>query len=428
MVKILVKSIVILLLLSASMPAEVVTLDKCRELALKNSESIKVAAAELKQAQYRTKEAGTYYLPGLSASGLAFKQKSPDKIALGKDKLDIIPDSAYLASVSVTQPIYTGGKIRAGHKMAEIGELIGESNLKKSREDIVFETEDAYWQYVSVIEKVKIAKRYIELLKELQATVKDSFESGMINRNDLLKVSVRYKRAELNLKTAENARELARLNLCRITGLSDRDSIEVEALSGSPELPSQLLGKVPSPVLRSDYKMLKNSVSLKDREISYKISEYLPQAGFTASLSASGLRMGGDWNHNTTAYAMVNLNIPLFNWNRKKYVRIRAEKDKLAQQENLKRASKLMTLEIRRAQLNLETAFKNLDLSHNYLTQATENMDLSQDNYRAGMEPLADLLEAQAEWQRAKGSVIDSEIECRIMITTCRKSMGILLK
>ncbi len=407
--------------------ADTISIKKCRELALKNSETVKIAKAELKQAENRKKEAATYNLPSLSASGLYFHQTTPDKIALGDDKMDLIPKSAYNTSLTLSQSIYSGGKISSGYKMAEIGKSIKSSGLSNSREDVIYEAEEAYWQHVSSIEKVKIARSYIQLLKELQATVKDSFDAGMVNRNDLLKIAVRYKRAELDLKKAENAREITRLNLCRITGLSNKTDIEVETLGKSPQPPAKILNLKPSPLLRSDYMMLQKQVHLKEEEINYNISDYMPQAGLSAALSATGLRSGGHWTNSTNAYAMVNVSIPVFNWNRKKYVRVGAEKAKEAQQETLNRASKLMVLEIRQSQLNLETAFKNLDLSHNYLVQAKENLALSEDNYKAGMEPLADLLEAQAEWQRAKGSVIDSEIECRIMIVTCKKSMGILL-
>ena len=134
--------------------------------------------------------------------------------------LNVSLSGTYLAGVMMEQPVYTGGKINAGNKMADIGiEMAGE-NRELQQMNTIAEADNAYWIYISVSQKVKLAMQAVDMLAKLVDKARDAHEVGMSGRNDLLKAQVEYNKAMLDLQKAQNGLELSRMNLCRVTGLA----------------------------------------------------------------------------------------------------------------------------------------------------------------------------------------------------------------
>lgn len=94
----------------------------------------------------------------------------------------------YLAGISVSQPIYTGGKIRAGYQSARIGAEMSQLNQQKETADVVADADEAYWLYVSVCQKVKLLEDYQRQMDELLQQTQVGVDVEMATRNDLLTI------------------------------------------------------------------------------------------------------------------------------------------------------------------------------------------------------------------------------------------------
>ncbi len=133
--------------------------------------------------------------------------------------LEISLKGAYMAGVSLEQPIYTGGKIMAGNRMTEIGIDMAEENLNMQCERTIHNTNQSYWLYVTVQENVKLAEEYKNLLNKLLETTQDAYETGMATQNEVLKVKVKLNKAKLELQKARSGLKLTLMGLCQATGL-----------------------------------------------------------------------------------------------------------------------------------------------------------------------------------------------------------------
>ena len=109
---------------------------ECRTLALANNETMQHAENDLTKAKLDKEIAFTSYLPKFSGSASAVYML-PDLDMMG---MELQMKGMYMAGIMVTQPLYTGGKIMAGNKLASIGIDCAAENLRKTRMQILADT------------------------------------------------------------------------------------------------------------------------------------------------------------------------------------------------------------------------------------------------------------------------------------------------
>ena len=235
-------------------------LDSLRARAVSNNKTLLMEEQNKVAAHYTHKSATTNFLPKISATGaymytsrelslLSDEQKHTlSNIGTGLSALvpDLAPMSSHLNSagqglvdalhtdtrnagvvaVTLTQPLYMGGKIRAYNKITEYAELASGTMYDKTLQDIIVEVDDAYWNLVALHSKKKLAEGYKALVEKLESDVEKLVEEGMATKADLL--SVKVNEAGVTLIQVNNGIELSRMNLCRICGLDMDEPIDVE--------------------------------------------------------------------------------------------------------------------------------------------------------------------------------------------------------
>ena len=63
-------------------------------------------------------------------------------------------------------------------------------------------------------------------------------------------------------------------------------------------------------------------------------------------------------------------------------------------------------------------------MARNALSQAKENLKISNDQYQVGMENLTALLEAQAQWQETWSQWIDAKALLHLRVSQYLKAIG----
>ncbi len=262
---------------------QVLSLDSCRAMALRNNKSLSASRLQLDMARYTSKAAKTKYLPHVSALG-GYELTSREISLLSKDQKSalsnagtnttgalhdnlagalgnlaqqgvITPDQAsslgdmfgqvgskigeavnhvgeklvdalktdtkqmYALSVMLTQPLYMGGAITAANKMAAISEDLAQNNIEASTQSTLHSIDKAYWTVVSVKNKKRLAESYLAVVKKLDDDVKKMIREGVATRADGLKVAVRVNEAEMQLTQADNGLALSKMLLCQLCGL-----------------------------------------------------------------------------------------------------------------------------------------------------------------------------------------------------------------
>ncbi|HKK80685.1 MAG TPA: TolC family protein, partial [Prolixibacteraceae bacterium] len=420
---------------------QTLSLQQCREMALGQNENIEIARLQHEKAKTDRAAMKTQYFPSLSGSAtgaylfndiemeMHIPTAKPNPLTgelepnikinpntgdpvMGPDgnpvfnvygwlPLEISLKGAYMAGVRLEQPIYTGGKIQAGNRMAKIGIEMTRENLKLEREKTIYNTDQSYWLYVTVQEKVKLAQEYQKLLEELLTTTQDAHESGMSTQNDVLKVKVKLNKAKLELQKAQSGLKLTRMALCRTIGLPfEAEIVTTDSLNNTlkPVNP----GNVKEVSFRPEYSLLEKQIELATEKKKLARADFLPSAGLQVGYNyIGGIKYAEQRYNDGNTSIMASLKIPLFHWGEG------VQKIKSAQHEvdikkaKLKKNSRLLELEITQAKLNLNDAITRVEMAKESLAQADENVRVTNDNYELGMKILPELLEAQAQWQEA---------------------------
>ncbi|NDW11033.1 TolC family protein [Dysgonomonas sp. 520] len=438
--------IIISLLYSSINAQELLTLDGCRNLAIENNKDLKIASEQERIAYYQKKEAFTKYLPEFSATGayLHLQHKLdiiPSVVTIpsigGLPSLDVpLPDklgeidlrNIFVGNLSLTQPLFMGGRIVAYNDIQKNAEELAKTRKDAKMQDVIAETDAAYWQVVSLSWKKKLAESYVELLKKMESDVNIMLEEGVATKADLLTVSVKLNEGEMALTKVDNGLSLSRMLLNQLCGIEEnRQNILAD------ENKDVLAGEAIEPVIPDVQEALSNRPEIKSLEIASKMykakeriefADFLPQAGliggytWTNPSSRNGFekKFAGGWNIGVTVKVPFSLgNFPKLN---------AAKAQTVISRLQLEDAKEKIELQVNQNAYKLNEANKKLIAAEKNLDKADENLRYAKVGFEEGVIPSSDVLAAHTAWLQAHSEVIDARIDVKLSKVYLDKSLG----
>lgn len=446
---------IFLLSLCCSLPLfaqEVLSLEQCREMALKYNKEMAASVKQTESARYMAKSYKGNFFPNFTASGTGLYSTADGSYGIAGGNLPIfLPDATgqfspnggfayfpgidlnykigavYMGGVQVEQPLYMGGKITAAYKMSVLGKEMAQMNETLAASNVILKTDRAYALVVKAQEMKKVADKYHAVLSELLKNVESAHRHGLKPQNDVLKVQVRLNESELSIRRAENALRLATMNLCHFIG---KPLIADIHISGDfPEIEKELAIQVSDITARPEYNILDKQVAMARQQLKLNRSELLPKVGIKGSYDyVHGLELNDEALFNKGSFSvLLNVSVPLFHFGERSN-KVRAAKAKL-EQTRLEQAdmNEQMLLELMQAANNLDEARLECDLADRSLTQAEENRRVSKTQYEVGLETLSDHLEAQTLWQQAYETKVDAHFQLYLNYVEYLKATGALV-
>ena len=407
------------------------SMEQCRDMALTTSEELKQADNRLRQAELDDKIAATARLPKIEGSATG-AYILPDIEMTG---MELAMRGAYMAGLTLTQPIYTGGKISAGRQMARLGRQIADQQLRMTRMDVLVDADNAYWSYIAVRRKVRMLESYSTQMDTIYKQTSSAVAAGMAIENDLLRIEAKRTEIEYQLQRARNGADLCRMALCNVIGTPLDTAIEPTDTTFNIESPTAMSLDI---ARRPEVGLLEKQIDVNMQRIRDARSEMLPTVGLSAGYSYYGnikLKGFADMGNGTTVpytqefrdgigIAMLAVKIPIFHWgeSRKKMHKARYELDN--SQLELQRNMRLMSIEAQQAVQNVEDGYRMIHTAESGLRQAEENLRVMRNRYAAAMSPLTDLLDAQSQWQQAQSNLIEAQTQYMIYRTDYLRATG----
>ena len=438
--------LVLFLSLNQTFAQKTLTLEESKGLALQNNAKSKNSKLEIEASEQIRKSAFTNYFPSISAGGLMFgANKNLMEIESEGGDLPVYDgDPANLASatqfayfpsstmglmkkgtvgyVNVVQPIFAGGRILNGNKLASLGVEVSEFKEKLTRDEIILKTEEQYWQIVSLAEKQKTVNKYEELLNRLLLQVNDAYNSGLVMKNDVLKVKLKLSEVLLNKSKLDIGRKLATMAFCQYIGIPYDSSLVMKEELNVTDVPeTYYVDKNDALKNKTEYSLLKKSVEVERLQTNMKLGEYLPQAG----IGVSGMYMKLDESKERT-FGMVfgTVSIPISGWwGGSHELQERSIKEEIAE-NNFKDNSELLLLQIEKAWQDLTDAYKQYLLSEESKIQAEENYKVNDDSYQNGLINVSDLLEAQVLLRQTMDQLTEAKANYIVKKTTYLQITG----
>lgn len=407
------------------------SMEQCRDMALTTSEELKQADNRLRQAELDDKIAATARLPKIEGSATG-AYVLPDIEMTG---MELAMRGTYMAGLTLTQPIYTGGKISAGRQMARLGRQIADQQLRMTRMDVLVDADNAYWSYIAVRRKVRMLESYSTQMDTIYKQTSSAVAAGMAIENDLLRIEAKRTEIEYQLQRARNGADLCRMALCNVIGAPLDTAIEPTDTTFNIESSTAMSLDI---ARRPEVGLLEKQIDVNMQRIRDARSEMLPTVGLSAGYSYYGnikLKGFADMGNGTTVpytqefrdgigIAMLAVKIPIFHWgeSRKKMHKARYELDN--SQLELQRNMRLMSIEAQQAVQNVEDGYRMIHTAESGLRQAEENLRVMRNRYAAAMSPLTDLLDAQSQWQQAQSNLIEAQTQYMIYRTDYLRATG----
>lgn len=429
---------------------EQLTLEQCREMALKYNKELAASEQQARYALFTKRSTRALFFPNFSLTGTGLYSNLNGSFGIAGGNLPtFLPDATgqplpnggfayfpgvemdykvgmvYMGGITVEQPIYMGGKIRAAYRMARHGELMAKANRNLTATEVILKTDEAYSLLVKAQEMQEVARSYHALLQELMKNVESAHRHGLKPKNDVLKVQVKLNESELSIRKASNALRLAQMNLCHCIGRPLLTPVSTS--ERFPEVEAEASELQTSDIsLRPEVEILDHQVEIARQQLKMTRSEALPQVGVMGNYS---YMHGMEMDHRTLFdkpqfTALLNVQIPLFHFGERAN-KIKAARAKL-QQTQLERdnLNEQMLLELTQAANNLDEAQLECEIAERSLQQADENRRVSRSQYDAGMETLSDHLEAQSLWQQAWQTHVESRYQLYLKYIAYQKAAG----
>lgn len=440
---------------------DVMTLKQCRDLAIQNNKKLKIASEQEKKAYYDKRNALMQYFPKFSASAtylhfsedlhLVGRNQIPQAIPIPNlglpiplpEKIDISPElqegiykateidmsNFWILGVSLTQPIFAGGKIIALNDIRKHAQELAKSKKETTMTDVIVEVDEAYWQTVSLAHKKKLAEAYVKLLSKMNDDTESMFEEGVATKADKLSVNVKLNEAEITLTKAENGLSLSRMLLCQIIGLEISDAIKLydENLEDISAITiDDNLYDIEAAILnRPEIRSLESATNIYKAQERIALAEFLPTAGISLGHTwmnpnlQDGVqkKFGGMWN------VAVNVKVPL-NFISSSSKLKAAKSETYMREFEAEEAKDKIRLQINQSAYKLAEAKKKLQATEKNTAKADENLMYANVGYEEGVIPASDVLAAHTAWIAAHAEEIDAQIDLKLCRLYLDKSLG----
>lgn len=418
----------------------VLTLEESRALALKNNKAMQNSALETAAAREMKKNAYTMYMPKVSANIIGMQAINPvlDYKVEGGNlpvydgnpvNLPAATQVAYFPGmelsmlqrtavgvINIAQPVYVGGKIRAGNQLASLNVEVKEKQQQLTEKEILLKTEQQYWQLVSLAEKQKTLEKYELLLADVRKQVDDGFKAGLLIRNDVLKVQIKQSELEANKNMLLNGKKLATMQFCQTVGLPYDSLLVVGNLTEVQAAPQHYFIESQNALgARVENELLEKSVDAAQLQTLMKQGDFKPT--IVVGLAGYHLNMLEKGNSNfTNGMAYASISIPISDlWNGKHSIKEHRLREQIAE-NTLKETKSLLTMQIEKAWVDLNQAWQQIQICQQSILQAEENLKVSQTGYNSGIVPLSDMLEAQALMQETADKLIEVKTQYRVAV------------
>lgn len=334
-------------------------------------------------------------------------------------------DTKYGASLSLLQPVYSGGALKAGYNKAVKESELSRYEKERVANDIVYNADVYYWNKVACDERVRVAEAFKASVSTLVEVVRHRVSEGYTDRNDLLMAEVKLNDAEYRLAQARNDAEVARLSMNSFSGVPFDQVQPTDSVVLLPMQEYDYALTVDAAMMgRPELQIASGQVEIQKSVAKLANAQYLPKfaVGIDGSYASPGYDFTSDLDPNYVVYA--KLSVPIFEWGKRKNTRKAGRYGVSMALENQSKQTDKVRLEVETAFYTYSRALRDVQLTESSLSKASESESLAMDKYREGDISIVEVINAQLYHQEAKVNHIQSKLTAQIAKSALEKTMG----
>lgn len=422
-------ALIIAMMTTAPLCGQTLTLDSCLSLARKNNADIRTSQLDILKAQEVKRQVFTKYFPQIQVSAWSYYAVDP-LIRFGIDDIQsedmrMLLQAIYEGAVAggsdirgemtlmkqgssisgnFVQPIFAGGRIINGNRLAKLGVDAAELMAEAKERDIVENIESSYYLVTGLQQKVATLEAALQLIDSLDHTVQVALANGLVTNADALQVQLKRNEMLANQQQLISGIRLSKRLLCQQIGIDYSDDIIFEEPAATIQPPALFMNKTVADSLRPEMQLLELNVKAEQLKKSMTIGECLPQ------IALVGITYYGNIikkEASSNGIVLLSLSMPLTSWwetAHKLHQHNIAIQEAEIMQDKL---GKLMSLEEEKSYSDMMDAYVLMKSDSSALDVAKENYRLANLNYQAGNATLSEVLMAHTLLLQAQNTITD---------------------
>lgn len=418
----------------------VLTLDSCRSLAKEHSRTLQQKDEEIKAAHAKKQQVMTNFFPQVAARGVYLHMQKELHLIDWDKPLGhlnfLIPErlrhlgtvdlhNLWVGNVTAIQPLFLGGKIISGYKMASLAERLQGELRQTAETEVETKLDETYWQVISLRSKERLLDQLVRLLEQTVKDVDASIDAGVATKADGLSVRTKLSEAEVKRSQVVNGLELSRMLLADLCGLSEDEPF---TLAEEGHLQELLLSTQTAPIARdedteaaierrSEIRSLRLVDSIYGKRVNMESASLFPKLYGVASYSTTNPNsfQGQKKEFGGQYYLGLMLEVPISDLFSGTFKRRQAKAEHRVKQLELAEARSKINLQIKQALRTADDARRAYTTALSAVKMAEENMRYAKAGYDEGVIPLLNYTMAQTAWMSAQDSLIDAQI--RVLLT-----------
>lgn len=411
--------------------ADPLTLEDALRAAWSRNLGLRAAASQVEAARADASAAAVAFLPTLQLSAKGVRTDEPMMafgVRLDQARItlqDFDPArlndpqaiSAVGAGVSLTQPLFAGGRIRAGRQALAAQAGAEEATYERRTQELAVGVVEAYFGAQAAAQGLRFADDLLAQARETERFVKVRSREGLALDADVARATAFRAQAEADRAAAAQRLASARSALVLLTGDESRDAelgtpLDAEgravpaASSAAAERGDIAAARLRRDAARAGVKIARGSL--------------LPEVGAQASLETlrtTDLDEGASW-YTVGVLAKWQLSLP--DARRLRAARARASAAEAALGWQAREAAREAD-EARRA---VETADARVRSALEAVAASESARSLRAARHRQGLLPLTDLLDAEAGLAGARALLLASRLEARVARARLELALG----
>ena len=408
--------IIVSLLLLITIPsfAQKITIQEAAEMAIKNNKDIKIGMLEVEQGKINVDKAwaSKFFTVGYSGTAEEFLDKDFSKT--GK---------AFQHYLTLSQPIYTGGKLKLNHEISKENLTLAQLNLDKVRKDTILSTVQAYIDVYNAMSTLGVLQKSKETLDENLKTQKELYDLRMTTKPELTEAERSVSSIEAQIVEQEGNIEVSKESLGILIGMKDSSQIEIVPFGVEDNFTKTV--KLEDDLAKLKTENTEYKISMKENDLSKK-NVKLEEASYKPTVSGvinygtlqSQDRFGNILKpRNFTTSVGVNWSWDIFDWGTRKNNVKYAKKTQEITELQVDQTLETVQTNMKKTYYQLRALEKSIAALQLAVQKAEESYNLEKERYSYRLITMENLLQSETNLREARVNYAQAKLNYYFLVS-----------
>lgn len=339
----------------------------------------------------------------------------------------IDPYRQFTSTMTLTQPIFSGGKLVNEYKYARLGVDYTAIQAEVNRQNLILDVNDAYYGLMLAMKLLQVANESVRALEALRNQTMEFYKAGVVPKVDVLSTEGQLAQARIQRTQAltDIQKQTAQLNYL-LRNPQETPTKIVEDLSYQPsdyDIPAIYAIAAGN---RLEIRQANISVDQAMALIKLAKGDLLPS--ISAKMQAS--RLNDDWNtfdpEGTNSWQLQGVLSWTFDLFRK---RMSVQEKRVSEARSFVAREQLVEQimnDVKQAYMDMKRSESDIFDNRKAVEFRRENFRINQERYKEQVATYVEVLDAQRQLSLSEGDYYTSLIGYKLNRATLERQMGIL--